>query len=217
MSPALLILLSTAGACRAPRGEQHARCKSRPFKVTNARLLLYRTITVIYIHIRNCNHIIVNKSFLRNLCPDRKCMLTGTETNSTQVTEAVKGRPRDTGERRGAGRCCQVRLLPWGQLSGQPGLPDCPFLQEREDRSTYCIIRKSWFWGSAGGDEIKPPVATCHLRGPEQQTRTNLVLGPQARLSPTCVLHQKPAPCELLTSSERPCNSALWQPAPSRF
>lgn len=129
-------------------------------------------------------------------------------------------RPRDTGERRGVGRCCRVRLLPWEQLSRQPGLPARSFLQQREDRSIYCIIRKSWFWGSAGGGEIKPPAATCHLQGPEQQTRTNLVPGPRARLSPTCVLHQNPAPVDFLQAPKvraRPLSGSLLPPASTRL
>lgn len=132
----------------------------------------------------------------------------------------MKVRPRDTGERRGVGRCCRVRLLPWEQLSRQPGLPARSFLQQREDRSIYCIIRKSWFWGSAGGGEIKPPAATCHLQGPEQQTRTNLVLGPRARLRPTCVLHQNPAPVSFLQAPKVrawPLSGSLLPPASTRL
>lgn len=146
-SSALLVLPGTS------RGAAH-EVRTRPFQVTNARLLLYRTIPIIYmyLYIRNYNHIIVNKSFLRNLCPDRKCMLTGTET---QQHSGNRGSESATTRHRGAERGGKV--LP-GQIIAvgaalQTAWPPSLLLFAAEGRPEHLlhhmqvvVLGKCWGW-----------------------------------------------------------------------
>jgi len=93
-----------------------------------------------YLYICNYNHIIVNKSFLRNLCPDCTCMLRGTETQrhagSGGSSSVAMGQREQSG----------VRMLPHHITAAGTALSSTQLCAVGRSQHSVCSV---WFWEGA--------------------------------------------------------------------